>query len=593
MAAREYYAAHVASEVTTTSATTWANAATLDFTPANGRDYVLLWSLELACKTDTGTDAKYRLSLDGTPVTTSNVESRVTAEYPSFFGFFKVSGAGASRSVSVGIQAEQAGQTVAVRNVSLIALALGADDHYAEALGRTDVTAGGTLWADLVSTSWTPPTDGDYVFLSSCLVDNYAATAPAYGRFDIGWTSVEWPAAVAEVAAGQMNFVAHGGVWVDGLAGGSPATLKWQGRSLNNGNNSGWTDNRILALRLSDFHRATGAVSPSDSGDTSSSLTNVLTLTDTAGGNPQLVLGAWTAAASVNNLLGAVRISDGLGTIANSARRTFATSVGRGASSGFYALRQGYAGGSQSWLLDRSSDGANSYVVRGGATLVVLDLGSAGQTLSAGAQSYALMGRAAASRAARRLPGAARSYSTSGVNATPRKGYRVRADARGHGLTGRGANLARGLRLTVAASSYALAGPVTGMLRSVAGRRLAAGPAAFSIQRRAAAVATARRVRAGAEAFVWSRLAGALRWVRLLAAGPGPYGLVGRPIEWDWVHILTPTPTGFAVAAPDAALRYSGVQFWQPAPGTSEAWSPRPGASETWIPADETTEAWT
>ena len=272
MAYREHYATHVASEVTTTSSSTWTNAATLNFTPVGGRDYVLLWSLELANKSDTSTDARYRVSIDGAAVTTSNIESRATGEYAAFFGFFKVTGTNVPRSVAVDVQVEQAGQAGAIRNVRLTALALGADDHYAESLGRADVNVGGTSWADLVSTTWTPAADGDYLLLSSSLVDNFATTVPAYGRFHVGWTSPEWPTAVAEVASGQMNYAAGGGVWVEGFTGGAPVTVKWQGRSLNNGNNSGWTDNRVLALRLDAFDNHASATLSSDSSAGSASI---------------------------------------------------------------------------------------------------------------------------------------------------------------------------------------------------------------------------------------------------------------------------------------------------------------------------------
>lgn len=215
-----------------------------------------------------------------------------------------------------------------------------------------------------------------------------------------------------------------------------------------------------------------------------------------------------------------------------------------------------------------------------------------GYTLTAAVATLALSGRAAVAKAMRRMPAAARSYTTAGISAAIRRGLRVRADARGYGLTGRAANLARGLRLALATSSHALTGIAAGLLRTIAGRRLAADPAALIVQRRPAGVSAARRVRATAEALVWSRLDAALRRVRLLVTSPGGFGLSGRPVAWGWVHILTPAPTDFAVTASDAVLRYSGVQFWQPAPRTTEAWAPERDTSEIWTPAGETPEAW-
>ena len=410
MAAREHYSAYVASEVTTTSASTWTNAATLNFTPANGRDYVLLWSLEAAQQSSASSDAKFRIALDGSAVATSNVESRVTSEYPAYSGFFKITGAGASRSVTVEIQSETSGQTTAVRNLRLIALALGANDQYAEVAGRQDVTV--TTFTDLASTTFTPASTGDYLCMASVLVDNFATTAPAYGRFDVGSTSPEFMGAVADVT----NLVPLNSVWVVNLTA-SSKTLKWQGRSHTAGSSSGWTDCRILALRLDDFDHAASNSLGSDDSSSSATPSTVLTLTASANANPHLVLGYWAIGASISTTLGYVEINDALGGVSESARRALGVASTRGAGSSFVALRTGYSSGSQSWTLDRTADGTNAYVVKAGAILVELDLGSAGQTLTAAAGAFTLTGRAAATRATRKLPIAARGFTLAGINA--------------------------------------------------------------------------------------------------------------------------------------------------------------------------------
>lgn len=585
MAAREHYSAYAASEVTTTSSSTWTNAATLNFTPASGRDYVLLWSLEVAQQSSTSSDAKFRVSLDGAPVATANVESRITSEYPSYSGFFKIAGAGAAKAVTVEIQSETSGQTTAARNIRLIALALGANDKYVETLGRQDVT--NVAFVDLVSTTFTPPSTGDYLCLSSVLVDNYAATNPGYGRFDVGSTSSEFMGAVADTT----NLTPLNGVWVVNLTA-SSKTLKWQGRSHASGNSSGWTDTRLLALRLDDFDNAASNSLGSDDASSSTTPSTVLTLTASANANPHLVLGYWAIGASVSTTLGYVEAEDALGSISDSARRALGVSSARGAGSSFVALRTGYSAGSQSWTLTRTADGTNAYTVKAGAILVALDLGAAGQTLSAAAGAVALTGLAAATRATRNLPAAARSFTLAGINAAIRKGYRVRADVRGYGLTGISARVARGLKLRVSAQAFTMTGIAAGLIRTVAGRTISAVTGALTLTRQPAGLRIGRKLRAAPEPFVWSRLAAGLRWTRQLAASGAFFSLSGRQIGWGWVHILRGAPAAYSLNGQAATLRYSGGQGWQPVPGTPETWSPKPGKGETWTPVGDTPEIW-
>ena len=599
MAAREHYAAEVLSETTFTSNVTWGSACTLSPTLANGADYIVLWNLELTNQSNTSADAQAQVTVGGTAVASFNVENRATSEWGAYAGFFKVTGTGAALALALEVKAETNGNSIVCRNRRLTVLRMGAGDVYAESTARQAVTAGGTtIWADVLSTSFTPAV-GDYLVLAHSMTDNYVTTASAYGKFVWDGTAEGntelATAGHADITAGQKNLVPLNKQRVYSEAtGGVSRAVTWQGRSNQNTFEVGFAQNRLLILKLADFeaaHAARQATTTTATGGASP--TETLSITPTVSANPHLLIGSWYA----NNLTSATRLVTSVladsGDAASAAMRSYSLNNDRGQASSFAGVRS-YAAGSRKICLNlNASQDGDSIALLSSSAFIALDLGSAGgQTLTAATGAYTLSGKAAATRVTRKLPLAARSFTLSGINAAIRKGYRVRADVRGYGLTGISARVARGLKLRVSAQAFTLTGIAAGLIRTVAGRTISAATGALTLTRQPAGLRIGRKLRAAPEPFVWSRLAAGLRWTRQLAASGASFSLSGRQIGWGWVHILRGAPAAYSLNGQAATLRYSGGQGWQPVPGTPETWSPKPGKGETWTPVGDTPEIW-
>jgi hypothetical protein len=312
MSRREHYAAATPGETTTTS-TAWSEAARLTFTPGVGKTYVVFWSVEAANKGNTTTDVRLRVAVDGASAVEANIESRSTLEYPSYSGFFPIAGDGAAKAVTIEVAAEAAGVNVAARNGNLVALALTGQDVYAESLGRTAVTS--NAFTTVVSATWSPPA-GDYLILASCLTDNFATTAPVYGRLEFdGAATPDTGAGHAEVAAGQASVVPLGMIWRRTVTAEGAKTAAWRVRAHTSNNEIGSTDNRLLILDLSGFDQAFyGEIADAHHAGTEASFTPALTVSGSASGNPHLVLAAWSIAALNNSLMMETRLVEAAST---------------------------------------------------------------------------------------------------------------------------------------------------------------------------------------------------------------------------------------------------------------------------------------
>ena len=378
MAAREYYTSYAASEVTNTSSSTWTDASSLTFTATSSQDYIIFWSMELANKTNTTADAEFRVNVDGTQVVYHNVESRNTAEYAAYSGFFKITGAGVSTTITPQIQPETNGNTIAIRNIRLTALALGPNDQYAESLGRTAITAGGYWnYSTLTTINFTPSVTSAWLMLGSSGVDNFATTAPAYGAFSLDSQYVEWPVSVAENGAGVQNVVPLFAAYItDGeKPSGTPISASWQGRALNSGNNSGWTDNRILMLCLNDFENYGDAFPADDVTTTSATPIEAFSFTGTLSGNPHLLFATVSNAGNLSTLTGTTTVDDSLGNVMTSVRRVYNTNEDRGFTNSVIAVRE-YTPGTVNISVNIASNGTNEFRSKWVSNLFVLDLGT-------------------------------------------------------------------------------------------------------------------------------------------------------------------------------------------------------------------------
>ena len=384
MAAREHYSAENLGEITVTSNTVWGSACTLSPTLASGADYVVFWSLELSNTSNTTADAQARVTVGGTVLASFNAENRNTAEYPSYAGFFKVTGTGSAVTINLEIKAETNGNNIVARNRRLTVLRMGAGDVYAESVPRQAVTAGGTtLFADVLTTTFTPDV-GDYLVLANSMTDNYATTTSVYGRFSWDGTA-EGTAEVAasghaDITAGQKNVIPLNKQRVYSEAtGGVSRTVKWQGRSHQNGNEVGFAQNSLLILRLSDF-AAHYSARLSEIGWVEGNVpTDVLAISPTVTSNPHLLLGSWSSN-NVSNSSGYVysRLDDADddADAASSASRVFNVADTRG-QQGSFAGRRSYAAGIRPISLKLWGSSSTEWSsAMAGSAFSLLDLGA-------------------------------------------------------------------------------------------------------------------------------------------------------------------------------------------------------------------------
>lgn len=384
MAAREHYSAENLGEITVTSNTLWGSACTLSPTLANGADYVVFWSLELVNQSNTTADAQARVTVGGTAQATMNAENRNTSEFPAYAGFFKVTGTGSPLTIALEVKAETNGNNIVARNRRLTVLRMGAGDVYTESTARQAVTAGGTTsFADVLSTSFTPVV-GDYLVLGHSVTDNYAATVSAYGRFVWDGTA-EGTAEVAavghgEIAAGQKNLIPLNKNRVYSEAtGGVSRTVTWQGRSHQNGMEAGFSENRLLILRLADFSAYHSARLSELGWVEGSTPTDVLAISPTVTANPHLLLGSWSSN-NVSNSTGYVysRLDDADddSDAASSSARVFNVADTRGQGAAFAGVRT-YTAGVRPISLKVWAGGASEWAsAMGGSALALLDLGA-------------------------------------------------------------------------------------------------------------------------------------------------------------------------------------------------------------------------
>lgn len=550
MAAREHYRSSSLAEVSTQSQTEWLQVVGLDFTPANGADYIVFWSLEMTNKTSTTADAKCRVMTSGVVSAEFNQEVRGFEEYTSYTGFYRIIGDGLFKAISIGIQGERAADAICARAANLIAVKLGANDQYAESLPRLSVTGGTNIWADCATISWQPPA-GDYLVYGFSLTDSYSSTAPVYGRllFD-GTGSSEATTGHPEVGAGQKNLTPTHELWKRTVAvGGVTRTVAWQGRSHNTGSEVGWADNRLLILKLSDFDAAFYAEVTALLSNATTDYLTVASVTGTVAANPHLVLGSWGVSGDSASSITNGRLLDGGTPISRSIQKSMSSANNRGQWTG-HASGQSYAGGSRTWSLEIAGNGVNTSFVRPGSAIAILDLGSAAKAVSAEPGSFVEAGPTVALRSERKLSAGRSMFAGSGLAAGLGSGRRVRAAAFSGLLLG-GQASPRGARKIVSAQgSFSLGAVSIGLLKWPDGvqHQLPAATADLAVADRPVGVRVTRKVATDSGSFVSAGL--------------------------------------------NVGLRYSGQQLWTASPIIGEQWAATADRPEVWIPAAVVSETW-
>lgn len=594
MAAREHYQASSLPEVFTQSQTEWLQVVGLDFTPANGADYVVFWSLEMTNKTSTTADAKCRVVTSGVVSAEFNQEVRGLEEYTSYTGFYRIVGDGLPTAISMGIQGERAADAIYARSANLIAIRLGPNDQYAESLPRLSVTGGTNIWADCATISWQPAA-GDYLVYGFSLTDSYSSTAPVYGRLLFDGTG-SWEATTGhpEVGAGQKNLTPTHELWKRTVAvGGVTRTVAWQGRSHNTGSEVGWADNRLLILKLSEFDTVFYAEVTALLSNPATDYLTVASVTGTVAANPHLVLGSWGVSGDSASSITDGRLLDGGTPISRSIQKSMSSANNRGQWTG-HASGQTYAAGSRAWSLEIAGNGVNTSFARPGSAIAILDLGSAAKAVDAEAGSFVEAGRVIALRPERKLSAGRAMLAGSGLAAGLGSGRRVGAGAFSGLHSGGRASPRVARKVGPAQVSFSLGAFSIGLLKWPDGvqHRLPAEMVDFAVTDRPVGVRATRKVAMASGFFVRANLEAGVARGRVVNAGRGAFAAVAGQVRWGNTYVHDPRAQMFVAAGLNVGLRYSGQQLWTASPIIGEQWAATIDTLEVWRPAAVVSETW-
>lgn len=140
----------------------------------NGTTYALIWSYQ-AGSDDTTSIARIRCidSTGGASLGLHQFRARDTTDYPWAGGVSVYTAAAtASRTFHVEFARVSGTGTVKIKNVRLLVLELTADDSAAAAVGNQSTTS--TSLVDALTTTFTPSSTGDYLFIASAAITNGA-----------------------------------------------------------------------------------------------------------------------------------------------------------------------------------------------------------------------------------------------------------------------------------------------------------------------------------------------------------------------------------------------------------------------------------
>jgi len=148
--------------------TSEVTAAEMTFTPASSGDYLVIASANVFH--DNNADSAWgRMYIDGTLYGEMLIEPDDVDERMNFGVFKNVTLDASSHTINLTVQNDDAGATIASMNhAHIVAIRLDtfSESHYNEAEGQNDGTTGST-WETLVTNSYTPTTDGDFIILGT------------------------------------------------------------------------------------------------------------------------------------------------------------------------------------------------------------------------------------------------------------------------------------------------------------------------------------------------------------------------------------------------------------------------------------------
>lgn len=388
MASRQHYSASNAGPVNNTNSAAWVDAVALaEFEPDASSTYALFWSVALQNATNNSADAQLRVRFGPpgfeTTITTLNIESAVTAEYPQIAGmFFHVEDVAPVGVIcDLAIKPETNTNSINAKNGQIVALKLGANDVKAESLARQSTTS--TTPQSAVTANFTSD-GGDYVIVGSGEFDINAGTAPAYMRLTCDGTNT---AELGVRSNDTTNLTPGMMVWrfTAVPAGARSSSFQYRAHS---GLTAGIANARILVMRAADFDAVYGAQLTSDSTGTQSDAI-AITFTETLTANPHLLLGGWGTSGTTANTNITTQLTEAGTDIAESIRRTYNAAATRFHNSAFTSVRTP-GSGSKAYTLDRVQAGSTSITVGTGSALSLIDLGSTGSGGDANATGAAL-----------------------------------------------------------------------------------------------------------------------------------------------------------------------------------------------------------
>lgn len=287
--ARTTYYDESLSESSTTS-TSYQDKLSLSFTPNASKDHLVIYTGDLNGD-DLGEDniCRLREHTGGSNVRQVVIEPKDTSDYFSVFGMDKwTSGVSpGTQEFKVQYRAEVS-NTVAIRNVRLIAIELTTNDEYTESEAQSDST--NTSYVDKATLTFTPSSVGDYLIIATAEFSVNSSTREISIKLDHNST------AYGEMQAhvDDSNTWKPWGTMVKLNLAASSQTLKIQ-YLIDVGTGTAKIRNAaIVALRLDDWPNAYYQEDRGTSSTSSSTYQDKTTLTQSVDAIKYLVLGSFT-----------------------------------------------------------------------------------------------------------------------------------------------------------------------------------------------------------------------------------------------------------------------------------------------------------
>jgi len=341
-----------------------------------GSNYVGFFSCE-AQQTSTTGNTQTQVVVAGSTIHATPLENdvRSSTEFRSHGGIFFIQNAGAATSKTIKLQGRSTVTgTATFRNSRISLLKLGANDVLLESLALQSLTNTTTnKTATTVATlSFTPPTSGDYLIITSFLPQLLNSTNVYWGfQLTDGATTTTELGMRPEGGSQEPTVF----MWkLAGLSGAQSINLNI--RQMGTGATTiGIAEIRMLALRLDRFSAAYITSLAADDTGTQSTYTTSLTQTFTPAAHDHLILAAWMqmGIAGGSNTVSGQFLDDGT-TIDEVIAQTSFEPANDGNRQAFSHRIATLAASSRTQSIQRKSAATGSNTVKVGSAIVTLDL---------------------------------------------------------------------------------------------------------------------------------------------------------------------------------------------------------------------------